>query len=262
MDILAQHREPVTLELGNRADIKELGPGGEPSRVDNWLWQSYLGFARTYEFSEAQVTVTGEWNNTMESIRWPDNARAIDSIKFYWPNGTSVRTRWKDMDYLRRYPTGTQTLPTVRVPLIAIGPPAITAQHGNFIHVRPYADTIRYIYILDYFKKPELIVGEDSFDPPYTARGPLDIGATRLLVGDDWLEIVEIGAQIRGHINLGEPDKAQALQQLLFGFTLPTSGKQVPGLIAQALNRRQIMAPRMDYNIQPSQPKRDYTSVA
>jgi len=238
-----------------------MGPNGEPSRVDEWLWQSYLGFARTYEFSEAQVTISGQWKTGMDAIVWPDNCRAIDSIKFYWPNGTSVRTRWKDMDYLRRYPTGPSTLPTFVYPLMSIGPPAITAQHGNRIYVRPYADQIMYTYILDYFVKPQQIVGEDSFDPPYVAKSPFDIGATEFLVGDDWLEIVELGAQLRGHINLGEPDKASAIQQLLFGVTTPTTGKMVPGLIAQALNRRQIMAPRMDYNIQPAQAKRDYTNV-
>lgn len=258
-DILANHRAPVALELGNRADISL----GFPSRVDNWLWQSYLGFARTYEFSEAQVTVSGQWVTGMDFIQWPDDCRAIDSIKFYWPNGTSVRTRWKDMDYLRRYPTGPQTLTTFAFPLVSIGPPAITAQHGNRIYVRPYADSVRYTYILDYFLVPQQIVGLDSLDPqyPYDAQTPADIGATQLLVGDDWLEIVELGAEMRGHINLGEPDKAQAIQQLLYGFTLPQTGKQVPGLIAQALNRRQIMAPRMDYNIQPAQAKRSYTNV-
>lgn len=261
MDILAQHREDVALELGNRADIQELGSSGEPSRVDLWLWKSYLGFARTYEFPEAQVTITGEWTTGMESIRWPDDCRAIDSIKFYWPNGTSIRTRWKDMDYLRRYPSGPATIPNFTTPLMAIGPPAIVAQHGNQIFVRPYSDQQKYIYILDYFVKPRQIVGEDSDEPAYIAAGPRDIGSTRLLVGEDWLEIVELGAQIRGHINLGEPEKAQAIQQLLFGFTVPTTGKQVPGLVAQALNRRQVMASKMDYNIQPAQPKRSYTNV-
>jgi hypothetical protein len=113
---------------------------------------------------------------------------------------------------------------------------------------------------LDYFVKPTKQFG-DSFDPPYCAQAPTDFGATRLLVGDDWLEIVELGAQLRGHINLGEPDKANSIQQLLFGFTQPQTGKQIPGLIAQALNRRQIMASRMDYNIRPRQPKRSYTNA-
>jgi hypothetical protein len=260
-NLLAYHRETVAIELGNRADILAFGANGGPSLVDGWLWRSYLGFARTYEFSEAQVTIQGQWLAGMSAIIWPDNCRAIDSIKFYWPNGTSVRTRWKDMDYLRRYPAGPPDISTVTYPLVSIGPPAITAQHGNLIYVRPYADQTVYTYILDYFQKPILVVGQSSIDPPYTAVGSEDIGATPFMVGDDWLEIIELGAELRGHINLGEPDKAQAIQQLLFGFTVPTTGKQVPGLIAQALNRRQIMASRMDYNIQPTQPKRDYTNV-
>jgi hypothetical protein len=104
-----------------------------------------------------------------------------------------------------------------------------------------------YNFTLDYWQKPQ--------------QDPNDIGATELLVPDDWLEVVDLGAMMRGHISLGERDKAQEIQQLLFGFTVPTSGKFTPGLMATMYNRRQAEAPGMDYNIQPTQVKRSYTNV-
>jgi hypothetical protein len=214
----------------------------------------------TYDFDDAQETVTGQWQTGMESISWPPQTRGIDSIKFYYPNGTAIKTSWKNIDYLRRYPASQATIPVTN-PLAAVGPPAITAMFGQNIFVRPYADTTVYTYILDYFLKPQQTIGQDSVTPPYTNQGAADIGASVLLVGDDWLEIIDYGAMMRGHIALGEPEKAQSIQQLLFGFTMPQTGKQVPGLIAQVLTRRQVMSGNMDYNIQPRQPKRSYTNV-
>lgn len=259
-DILANRRQNVNDELGRRVDISTLGTAGAPSRIDLWLWASILNVGMTYDFPEAQATLTGQWQQGMDSIVWPPEARGIDSIKFYWPNGTAIRTYWKDIDYLRRYPAGPVTIP-VTFPLVSVGPPSITADHNNQIFIRPYADSVVYNYILDYFQKPFQAVGQSSVDPPYTAVGTSDIGATPVMVGDDWLEIIDYGAMMRGHIALGEPEKAQSIQQLLFGFTMPQTGKQVPGLIAQALTRRQLMAPRMDYGVQPRQAKRSYTNV-
>jgi hypothetical protein len=81
-----------------------------------------------------------------------------------------------------------------------------------------------------------------------------------LLVPDDWLEIIDLGAILRGHISLIERDKAQEIQQLLFGYTAQSTGKLVPGLIAINWTRQQAQAPQTDWGIQPRQTKRSYTS--
>jgi hypothetical protein len=132
------------------------------------------------------------------------------------------------------------------------------------LYVRPYCDTNIYTFLADLWLKPVQIVGQDAPDasPAYTSLGSADIGATEIQVPDDWLEIVDLGAILRGHISLLERDKAAEVQQLLFGLTIPTTGKMVPGLIAVMWNRRQAQAPAMDYNIQPRQPKRTYGNVS
>lgn len=259
-DVLGNRRPYVLVELGNRADIAQQASSGGPSRIDNWIWQSYLNLGMSYPFDDAQLSITGQWQAGMDSIAYPVDARRIDAIQFYLLNGgIACRVSWKDISYLRRYPPGPGPL---SMPVPSVGPPSVVADFGQQIFVRPLADSNIYNYVLDYWAKPTKLVGQSDLtaDPPYTSLGSADIGGTQLLVPNDWLEVIDMGAMMRGHASLGEPEKAQALQQLLYGFTVPTTGKFVPGLIAQMWNRRQAQAPAMDYSIQPRQAKRRYTN--
>lgn len=262
-DILGNRRSYVAVALGNRADLSQQGANGSPSRIDNWLWQSYLNLGMSYLFAENEDSSSGQWVAGMDYIAYPPQARSISSIAFYQQNGTAIKVSWKDIPYLRRYPAGPASIPTTQ-PVLSVGPPSIVAPFGNKLYVRPYADSNIYSFIADLWLKPVQIIGQSdpTANPPYISLGSADIGATQLLVPDDWLEIVDLGAILRGHISLIERDKAQEVQSLLFGTTIPTTGKQVPGLIAQMWTRRQAQAPAMDYNIQPRQPKRSYTSVS
>lgn len=260
MDILANRRALVAVELGNRVDIQQLGVQGAPSRVDTWIWQSYLELGMGYNFAEAEVSSTGQWQAGQDSIPYPDEMRAIRAVGFYYPNGTALEIKWKDMQYLRRYPTTAAAIPATNNPFPSVGPPSVIADFGQKIHVRPFCDSTIYNFVFDGWGKPQQIIGENSVDPDYTAAGDADIGATQLLVPDDWLEIIDYGAMMRGHASLGEVEKANALQQMLFGLTIPTTGKMVPGLITNKWTRRQAQAPTMDYGIRPSQTKRTYTS--
>jgi hypothetical protein len=261
-DILANRRPYVTVALGNRADLSQQSANGGPSRIDQWIFQSYMNIGMSYPFHELEETVTGQWTVGMDFIAYPPGARRFDSIAFYQPNGTAIKISWKDIAYLRRYPASSATIPITNG-LLSVGPPSIVAPFGEKLFVRPYADSVIYSFIGDIWLKPVQIVGQDdpTANPPYVSLGSTDIGATEILVPDDWLEIVDLGAILRGHISLIEREKAQEIQQLLFGFSMPQSGKMVPGLVAQALSRRQAQAPQMDYNIQPRQAKRSYTNV-
>jgi len=238
MDTIDDRVSYVQLELGNRADLT----AGNPSRIQNWIWQSYLNLGSSYKFHENQKTVTLQWISGMDSIPYPDDARAILNVAFYRAiDGTAIKVNWKDINYLRRYPTqglsGAQN----------VGPPAIAASFTDQLFIRPLCDSQVYNVIIDYWAKP-------------TKASP--IGDTDLLVPDDFLEIIDMGAMMRGHASLGEAEKAQSLQQLLYGFTIPTTSKFVPGLIATLYTRRQAEAPTMDYNIQPTQTKRTFTNVS
>jgi hypothetical protein len=259
-DILANRRTLVGVELGNRADILTQGTAGAPSRVDNWLWQSYLNLAMSYKFDGLEQTVNGQWVQNQASIDYPPDVRRIDNISFYRKDGTALKINWKDIAYIRKYPDPSLSLPSPGNPLPSLGPPSIVCDFGQQIFVRPFCDSAGpYNFYLDYWQKPQQVVGGSATG--YTSLGVADIGATVFNVPDDWLEIIDYGAMMRGHASLGEVDKSQALQQLLFGFTIPTTNKFVPGIIAQMWTRRQAQAPMMDYNIQPRQPKRSYTNV-
>lgn len=261
-DILANRRAYVAAALGARSDLSAQGLNGAPSRIDQWIWQSYLNLGMTYPFEQAEDTVKGQWTTGMDFIAYPPQARRFNSIAFYQQNGTAIRIAWKDIAYLRRYPSGAATIPVIN-PLLSVGPPSVVAPFGEKLFVRPYADANIYNFIGDLWLKPSQTIGEDAPEasPPYVSLGSADIGATEILVPDDWLEIVDMGAILRGHISLIERDKAAELQALLFGYTIPTTSKQVPGLIAVMWTRRQAQAPAMDYNIQPRQPKRSYTNT-
>jgi hypothetical protein len=228
----------VAVELGNRADLS----AGTPSRIENWLWQSYLNLGMSYKFHESEFTLDAQWQQGADSIDYPQDCRAILNVAFFRAqDGTAIKIQWKNIAYLRRYPTqgvtGSQQ----------VGPPAIIASFNEQVFVRPLCDQQVYNVVIDFWQKP---VQDQS-----------GVGATELLVPDDFLEIVDMGAMMRGHASLGEVDRAQQLQQLLYGYTLPTSGKFVPGMIAQMYTRRQAEAPGMDYNIQPTSTKRSYTNV-
>lgn len=256
MDILANRRPYVAVALGNRADISApVGANNNPSRVDNWLWQSYLNLGMSYSFSESSDTVQNQWQTGQDFINYPATARAIKNVAFFRQDGTPIKIGWKDIAYVRRYPA--QSFSSQQ----NVGPPSIIATFGQKIFVRPLCDQSLYNVYIDFWTKPVQLVGVDSVAPPYVHSGSGDIGATLLQVPDDWLEIIDMGAMLRGYASLGEREKAQELQQLLFGFTVPTSGKMVPGLIAQMWTRRQAEAPGMDYNIQPTSTKRSFTNV-
>src|SRR5258708_5898353 len=119
MDILANRRAFVAVALGNRADLTQLGLNGAPSRVDNWLWQSYLNLGMSYAFSESEDSATNQWQQGPESLDYPPTARMLKSVAFFRQDGTAIQIKWKDIAYIRRYPA------TAASGQKNIGPPAI-----------------------------------------------------------------------------------------------------------------------------------------
>ena len=73
---------------------------------------------------------------------------------------------------------------------------------------------------------------------------------------DDWLEILDYEAQMRGFIDLQEPDKAAGVRQLLYGNPKKPG---MPGLIKQRLTRIQAEYENANYGIRPR--KQRYTFV-
>jgi hypothetical protein len=107
---------------------------------------------------------------------------------------------------------------------------------ANSILLAPIADAGPYTATIDYWQR--------AF---FTA----DIVSTNLLLPDEWFEVLDYMVFLRGHVALGEPDKAAAIQQLLYGFTNPNSKTYTPGLIQNLQLRRQANEMARDYGVQP-----------
>jgi len=234
MTLLLERRARVLLALGNRSDLAAITNPPIPSRLDQWLADSYTEVGMGYSFSEAELSITGQVVQGQDSYAFPDDARAILSNMFYRLDGTPVQPQVKDIQTIRQFQQNKQ------------GPPSILGYFALQVFMRPTPDQT-YNTVIDYWQKPQInnVLG--------------DLGLTELNVPDDWLEIIDYGAMMRGHAELQEPEKAANLQQILYGTIDPNTHKTVGGMMAAKMTRRQAHAPVMDYGMRPSQAKRSYT---
>jgi hypothetical protein len=241
----------VLAVLGNRADLVSVVAPNAVSRVMGWIRDSYINLCMSYQLETLEVSVPGTLGpgtqGSLSSIPYPPDCRLIDAITLTYPDGSTFQPDFKDMQYVRMF--------NVQEP----GPPSVWAPQNETIWLAPYADQ-SYPYILDYYQLPQIL--DDSGNVLDPSQSAVDIGETPILLPYDWLEILDYGAEMRGHAELLEREKATALQQLLFGFTVPLTNKFVPGLIGQIMTRRQAQAPKVDYGIQPRSPRRNFTNTA
>lgn len=246
MGTFADRQTRVALVLGNRADITTPVAPTAVSRVMGWIRDSYINICMSYPMDTLEISLSGSIPAGTASIPYPDDCRAIQAITFTNPNdGTTFQPDWKDLQYLRMFNTSNP------------GPPSVWTTQKQQLLLAPTPDK-QYDYIIDYWQLPQIIGDGDVVDPN---ESTVDISATPILLPYDWLEILDYGAEMRGHAELLEREKATALQQLLFGFTIPLTNKFVPGMIGQILTRRQAQAPYVDYGMAPRSTKREFTNT-
>ena len=235
MATIAQRTGDVALELGGRSDIT----AGSPSRVDVWYKNSYISIAMGFNFEQLEDSVTEEMSSTFQ-FAFPATARAINSLVFYDQNGGVTRPKFTDIESLRR---SGDFAGVTSLPLTPGVPGMYTLYEGNLLFSPPF-DAGPYQMVLDLWDKPVI-------------ANP--VSNTVINVPDDWLEAVDYGAIMRGHIFLGEPDKAMNVQRLLYGYTDPGSGKYIPGMLSNLQTRKQANAPARDYGLQPRGSRMSYT---
>lgn len=63
---------------------------------------------------------------------------------------------------------------------------------------------------------------------------------------------------MRGHAELLESDKSQALQTLLYGYNDLMQQRHIPGIVDNLMNRTEAEAPSRDYGLQPKY-RQNYT---
>lgn len=226
----------VSFKLGNRTDLLAPigGVTGAASRIDLWLVDAYLSLGWGVDFAEMEQTTNFLTVNSSQTYPRPSDARAIKNITGYGSNGTVYTMNTVDIGYIRRYQSpqqGQQNATTTA--------PSTWAEFGNTLWFSP--PPIGGInMVVDYWQVPQVDQTNQN-----------TIESTQLLLPDDWLEILDYQATMRGHAELQEPDKTMALQQLLYGTVDPSTGKFSPGLIQQLMTRRQATTGFKDWGLQP-----------
>jgi len=243
LQTILQRKINVAMKLGNRQDLLQPAPGsGFPySRISGWLRDAYIEVMSSRAFEYAEETLQFQTVQGQDSYVYPPNSRALKAISGYRSDGTPVQVSWKDIGYIRRYNIGALT---TSQPLE--GPPSIYTIFNNQIIFRPTPDNQPYTFYLDIWEWPDI-------------QDDANLDTTVLQVPMDWLEIIDYLASVRGHAELGQADKCSEVMKLLYGYTDPSTGGRVAGMIERAQNRQQASSPWTDWGIQPSQPQQAYT---
>jgi len=229
MTTIADRATEVLRMLGNRNDLG--------SRVNEWIRASYVELAMGFDFEELEETHNGTTDaaNNTDAYEYPEvslnnnnwEVRAVKSITLHGNNNNRVLPLVrKDIRWIDKLP-------------LTYGDPAIYCPFKNTIILRPAPSTdwtIRWRVWL----KPLIVADNNS-----------DIGNTEILLPDDWLEIVDLSAAMRGHAALLERDKAAELMQLLYGSEDSRTGRRIPGLIKQKMLRKHAEVGLSEYGINP-----------
>lgn len=219
----------ILLELGNRADLNS----GSPSRISIWIRNAYVNLCMNYDFEGLEFTLDSQVSNT-DTLAWPAQARAIKSMIITDSSGTVTYPDQVDIATIRR--------------MNAANNPGKASKYtifGNNIKFAPAFDAGVYDVTMDLWQRPML--------------DTTTLNNTPLLLPDDWFEALDYMAEMRGHIALGEVDKAVAIQKTLYGYTDPSTAQHVPGMLYNLQMRRQANAPARDYGLQPRSQRIKYT---
>lgn len=211
----------VRLNLGNRTDLD--------TRIKRWLADAYLDLGSNYPFEELEDTISDMLVPTIAEYPYAAQVRAVKNLSITLSNGDTRTLFKRHITNVRRY---SSTAP---------GDPSIWAPFKRVAHLRP-VPRLSHTLTWDVWVKPEIAaVVED----------------TQILLPDDWLEVLDLAATLRGHISLLERDKAGEIRMLLFGDPLKLDQ---PGLIARKLRQKAAENVAEDYAIRPR--IRRYTNVA
>jgi hypothetical protein len=226
----------VAMKLGNRQDLLQPAPGSgfTYTRIAGWLRDAYISVAFAHTFEQSEQTIQISTTPNADTYSYPDTVRAIKSlVGKNQTTGAPIIVDWKDINYIRKY--ASQYVPPNQP---FVGVPAIVCPWANTIIFRPVPDANGpYVFYMDCWMKP-VIIGDDLL-------------STQLQVPDDWLEVLDYDAAMRGHIELLERDKANEVTKLLYGYTDPNTGAKIAGITDRLGSRLQAQKPYMDWGMQP-----------
>lgn len=218
---ISDRKPEVLLELGNRQDLDN----GTPSRLDLWYRNAYINLVQAYDFEGLELTIKEDVSST-DTLLWPAQARALKSLIITDQSGAVTYPDFKDIQTVRRMQQ-TSTGPSKA---------SVFTIFGNAFIFAPAFDINVYTLTIDLWSRA--LLANPLHDTP-------------LLLPDDWFEALDYLVMMRGHVALVEPDKALAIQRLMYGYTDPSTGNHVPGMLYNLQLRKQANAPARDYGFQP-----------
>jgi len=211
---ITDRAEGVKQKLGNRSDLA--------ARIYLWLRDAYIELAMAYPFDELLSTVdvsTVGGTNETGTYTYPTGVRAIRSLALIDTSSKQSTTlERKNIRIIDNFNTATLSKPAIYCTWV-LQTPAFVRQ----VFLRPLPDKV-YTLRWRVWMKPTINATVEN---------------TELAVSDDWLEIVDYCAALRGFTELLEHDRATAIRDLLYGFIDPRSGKRQPGLIASRMTGMQ-----------------------
>src|SRR5262245_21689662 len=199
------------------------------TEIANWIANSYLSLGSSLPFETLEDSATPTTSPGLDNYPYPPTARGIKSIVIGIPAAnpqTFPPLIKKNMALLDRY--GPQP-----------GVPSLWAPWGSQYFLRQIPND-SYTLSIRFWIRPQIqrVVGSTNADP-----------ATQIFVPDDWLEVLDYSAQLRGYMDLQEFDKAQTIRVLLYGD--PANIKKLPGLIKTNLRRIQAEHENNQYGLRP-----------
>lgn len=232
---IADRKVNVAMKLGNRQDLLQPAPDSvfTYSRISGWLRDAYIAIATCRTFEQSEKTFQFQTVAGQDTYPLPSDLRAMKAFTGYDQFNTPIQVLYKSIAYIRRYNPG--TLP-VGSPTPMLARPSIFTFFGNNIIFRPVPDQSTYTFFLDYWQRPLISQNVDS---------------SYLLVPDEWLEVVDYEAAIRGNAELQQADRSREMMEMIYGFSDPTTGRSTPGIIERLQNRAEAMSPYTDWGIQP-----------
>lgn len=225
--IIDERVERVKMMLGNRHDLE--------LRIIGWLRDAYIELGMAYKFSELEDTYNMPTVIGTDTYDYPVTDPAFGSRLTSYETRAIKNLTIKDSTGFPRplYPKAIRTID--RYQTITRAAPSVYSSYGRQIVIRSVPNAI-YTLVWRIWVKPLI---EDN------------VGATIVLLPDDWLEILDYSAALRGHTELLERDKAQEVFGILHGAEDPRSGRRVPGLIDQRLTQRQAESENEEYALAP-----------
>ena len=234
---IKDRRGCVTIMLSNRSDLAQLQSSWGPPfdtrpPIDKWLGDAYVDAGFSYNFDELNVgplLIQTPGDSVTQYSPLPDDLRAIDQVSIDIDgNGKYVPMNPTDYKVIRRTTS------------VSPGRPTRYGRHGLQIWWDRIPDRL-YNVQLSYWQKPELVI-----DPSNTNS---DVEDTQLLLADDWFEILDRMAAMRGWEYLQDAMKMSQIKTELFGD--PSDPRKGPGLIKAKMTATIAESSSSEYGITP-----------